>query len=76
MRDIAITVLCIILMSHYMLKWPQDSFHYYKSGETRPKKVEGQTKVYVPVTWEFCVPVMENFIPASMVWNAIATKHD
>ena len=26
--------------------------------------------------WEFCVPVMENFIPSSMVWDAIATKHD
>ncbi len=27
-------------------------------------------------SWEFGVPVMENFIPASMVWDAIATKHD
>ncbi len=26
--------------------------------------------------WEFAVPVMENFIPASMVWDAIVTKHD
>ena len=26
--------------------------------------------------WEFCVPVMENFIPANIVWHAIATKHD
>ncbi len=26
--------------------------------------------------WEFGVPVMENFIPPSMVWDAIATKHD
>ncbi len=29
---------------------------------------------YLP--WEFCVPVMENFILASMVWDAISTKHD
>ena len=28
------------------------------------------------VTWEFGVPLMENFIPASMVWDAIASKHD
>ncbi len=27
-------------------------------------------------SWEFGVPLMENFIPASMVWDAIATKHD
>ncbi len=27
-------------------------------------------------TWEFGVPLMENFIPAIMVWDAIATKHD
>ncbi len=35
-------------------------------------------KVYIIVdkAWEFGVPVMENFIPASMVWEAIATKHD
>ena len=26
--------------------------------------------------WELCVPVMDNFIPASMVWDAITTKHD
>ncbi len=26
-------------------------------------------------SWEFCVPVMENFIPAGMVWHAIAIKH-
>ncbi len=26
--------------------------------------------------WEFGVPLMENFIPASMVWDVIATKHD
>ncbi len=26
--------------------------------------------------WEFGVPVMENFIPASMVWDAITTKHE
>ncbi len=30
----------------------------------------------VTATWEFGVPLMENFIPASMVWDAIATKHD
>ena len=27
-------------------------------------------------TWEFGVPVMENVIPASLVWDAIATKYD
>ena len=27
-------------------------------------------------SWEFGVPLMENFIPANMVWDAIATKHD
>ncbi len=26
--------------------------------------------------WEFGVPFMENFIPASMVWDVITTKHD
>ncbi len=26
--------------------------------------------------WEFGVPLMENFIPDSMVGDAIATKHD
>ncbi len=26
--------------------------------------------------WEFGVPVMENFIPATMVWDAIPTKDD
>ncbi len=26
--------------------------------------------------WEFCVTVMENFIPDSMVWHANTTKHD
>ncbi len=25
---------------------------------------------------EFCVPVMENIIPVSVVWHAITTKHD
>ncbi len=30
----------------------------------------------INLPWEFGVPVIENFIPASMVWDAIATKHD
>ncbi len=25
---------------------------------------------------EFGIPVMESFIPANMVWDAITTKHD
>ncbi len=25
------------------------------------------------LAWEFCVPVMENLIPASLVWDAITT---
>ncbi len=39
--------------------------------------VRGPTKYsMISTAWEFGVPVMENFIPASMLWDAIATKHD
>ncbi len=37
---------------------------------------EGDNRSSFWYSWEFGVPVMENFIPASMVWDTIATKHD
>ncbi len=38
--------------------------------------VKFQMDIVSQISWEFDVPVMENFIPASMVWDAIASKHD
>ena len=46
----------------------------YARDETVP--AIGQLCASSRDTWEFDVSVMENFIPASMVWDVITTKHD